>query len=370
MPTHAATFTVNTSADDNTNNGNCSLREAIRSAVTHTAVDACPVGTGNDLINFAVPSVTVNAALPVITAGNTITIYGGASKVTMNINMPTGTVFTTNAGSTLNVQNVNMVGNASVCFQSAGLLNIVNQEVSACSYSVVATAGQVKVQSASTGMLFTHNGTAVLTVTDSAVRGGVPATLDIGVGGATLDHVTFGSGQVHLMTIGPVTIDHSIMNNIGSMAGISAATTTVLVKNTIIAGTSQMAINPEVGAQFTIINSTIAGNAYGINGGSGTVSLKNTILSNTNNCYTGAGANYTIIDLGGNLQSSSPSNCPLLPVGNPKLGRGYIPLAGSPAIDGGVNAGCLPDDFYGATRPFDGDGNGTVICDIGAFEKH
>ena len=53
IPAHAATMTVTTSADDNSNNGNCSLREAIRAAVNHTQVDQCATGTGNDLITFA-----------------------------------------------------------------------------------------------------------------------------------------------------------------------------------------------------------------------------------------------------------------------------------------------------------------------------
>jgi CSLREA domain-containing protein len=368
-PAKASTFTVSTSADDNIPNGNCTLREAIRSAVYHIAVDACPTGTGNDLINFSVPSVTVNSPLPTITAGNNVTIYGGSTKVTLNITSSPATVFTSNANSTLTVQSVNFTGFGQVCFQSAGTLNIVNDDIGACSLSIVASAGVVNVQSTASHMIDTHSGSAVLNVSDSSLVGGVPFTLNFGTAGGTVSHTSFGAGQVHISTVGPITVDHSIMNNTGSMAGISAASTTVIVKNTIIVGVTQMAIDPEVGAQFTIINSTIVNNAYGINGTSGSVSLKNTILSNTNNCYTGAGGNYTLVNLGGNLQSASSSNCPLLPVGNPQLGRGFIPLAGSPVIDAGLNAGCLPDDVYDRPRPIDGDGNGTVICDIGAVEK-
>ena len=368
-PAHASTFTISTSADDNIPNGNCTLREAIRSAVYHIAVDACPTGTGNDLINFAVPSVTVNSALPTITAGNNITIYGGGSTVTMNINLPTGTVFTTIAGSTLTLQSVNMTGNASVCFQSAGMLNLINETITACSLSVMATAGQVNVQTVTSHMIDTHNGTAVLTVDDSSLFGGVPATLNIGTGGGSVSHTVFGAGQVHIITNGPLTVDHVMMNNPGSSAGISAAATTVTLTNTIIAGTTQTALDPEVGAHFIITNSTIVGNTYGINGTTGTVSLKNTVLSNTNNCYTGPGGNYTLINNGGNLQSKSSSNCPRFPIGNPQFNRGFYPAVGSPLIDAGVNAGCPATDYYGHLRPIDGDGNGTVICDIGAVEK-
>jgi len=50
-------------------------------------------------------------------------------------------------------------------------------------------------------------------------------------------------------------------------------------------------------------------------------------------------------------------------------------LAGSPAIDGGDPSACsdaagapLLVDQRGAPRPIDGDGNGTKVCDIGAYE--
>ena len=48
-------------------------------------------------------------------------------------------------------------------------------------------------------------------------------------------------------------------------------------------------------------------------------------------------------------------------------------LAGSPAIDAGLPApgagSCAATDQRGRARPADGDGNGTVRCDVGAFER-
>lgn len=40
----------------------------------------------------------------------------------------------------------------------------------------------------------------------------------------------------------------------------------------------------------------------------------------------------------------------------------------SPAIDGGDNALCPPDDTRGVSRPLDGDGDGHAHCDIGVIE--
>ncbi len=58
----AATISVNTTADDNTVNGNCTLREAVRAHNSHAAVDACLAGTGDDAI--VVPSGTYNLSIP------------------------------------------------------------------------------------------------------------------------------------------------------------------------------------------------------------------------------------------------------------------------------------------------------------------
>ncbi len=49
--------------------------------------------------------------------------------------------------------------------------------------------------------------------------------------------------------------------------------------------------------------------------------------------------------------------------------RTHALLAGSTAIDRGDNSGAPGTDQRGVARPRDGDGNGSKIVDIGAFEK-
>src|SRR5947209_2087172 len=62
-PALAATITVTTTADELTNDGNCSLREALEAANHDTAVDGCAKGAGNDTVVVPAGSYDFSAAL-------------------------------------------------------------------------------------------------------------------------------------------------------------------------------------------------------------------------------------------------------------------------------------------------------------------
>lgn len=83
-----------------------------------------------------------------------------------------------------------------------------------------------------------------------------------------------------------------------------------------------------------------------------------------NNLVFGNGANYTgIAD-----QTNSSGNISADPLFVDQAGRVFDLSPSSPAIDRGSAIGAPGADFLGRSRPVDGDGNGSAVFDIGAFE--
>ncbi|MEW5985729.1 MAG: choice-of-anchor Q domain-containing protein [Chloroflexota bacterium] len=149
-----------------------------------------------------------------------------------------------------------------------------------------------------------------------------------------------------------------------------------------------------------ISNSTIADNTAAISGAgiyqgaAGTTTLRNSVVAtnvgnNTHDCggrpITSAGYNLIGNATGCNFQATTgdqvgTSGNLIDPLLGPLQDNGgatqtHALLTGSPAIDTADPAGCadhqgnlLTVDQRGYLRPADGDGNGSAVCDIGAYE--
>jgi CSLREA domain-containing protein len=143
----------------------------------------------------------------------------------------------------------------------------------------------------------------------------------------------------------------------------------------------------------TIVNNTISPSAEEYGAGiyqdqeAFSVNLGHTIIYNNtrygveSNCY---GNTFAINSLGNNLENGQSCNLgvvtgdgDLSQVADALIGPlqnnggavlTHTPLTGSPAIEGGAEAGCAATDARRVLRPVDGDVDGVLRCDIGAVE--
>jgi hypothetical protein len=132
------------------------------------------------------------------------------------------------------------------------------------------------------------------------------------------------------------------------------------------------------GGVVTIANTTINENVALFSGGgihnTGIMNWSNSLITNSpagGDCYNIG----TIPSNNNNLVEDG--SCSAVFYGDPFLGplqdNGGSPwtqalLDASPAVDAGENASCLMTDQRGIKRPQDGNGDGSAVCDIGAFE--
>ena len=218
----------------------------------------------------------------------------------------------------------------------------------------------------------------------------IDASADVTVSGSTVSghHVTHGGCPAINVLGANLRIENSTIS--GNVNEAPAAGFAVCANDTSTATFEDSTFSGNTGGAFlmsgtaTLTNVTIAGNSStgsgntgGIEIAGGTLTLADTILAN-NAGDVGQCANIggTVNDGGNNLQFPGSDCGAGIPATNPLLGplaanggptRTMALLPGSPAVDAGSNGTCLATDQRGVART-DGDGDGTVTCDIGAYE--
>jgi len=219
------------------------------------------------------------------------------------------------------------------------------------------------------------------------------AAIDAGAAAVSLTNVTVsGHHTTHggcpaLITSSTMTIvDSTISGNVNEAPASGFAvcgniSSTITVTNSTFSGNTGGGLSSSGVMALTNVtisgnSSTGAGNAGGIQV-DGTTTLVNTIIaSNAGDAGQCLASGGTITDGGHNLQFPDAACGASIPVENPHLGplannggstKTMALLAGSPAVDAGDPGSCLPADQRGVART-DGDGDGTVTCDIGAYE--
>ncbi len=426
---HAATFVVTKTADTNDGacDADCSLREAIIAANASAGDDTITVpagtftltiaGTGEDAAATGDLDITSNITINGAGASSTI-IEGGTSLATSvdRVFHVTG-AFTVNI-SGVTVRNGKASDNGGGIYHSAGTLTITNSTFS--NNSATNRGGGIYVSNGTatiTNSTFSgnsatggtkrqgggiYNDSGALTITNSTISTNSAFYEGGGIfnysGTLTVSNSTFsgnsatnsGGGGIYNGGGGggTLTITNSTFSgNTGTEGGgVRNAGGTLAISNSTFSGNSATSygggiFNEGAGATLTVSNSTFSGNSAAAGGGisnGGTVTVKNTIVANST---SGGNCSGTITDGANNLDSANTCGFTTNAKINtdPNLGTltgspAYFPLnTGSAAIDAGSNAVCAAAPVNntsqnGVTRPTDGDGNGSAICDIGSYE--
>jgi len=376
----ASTIGVTTTNDEINTDGDCSLREAIVAANTDAAVDACPAGSGADVINLPAGNYTLSLV------GEDDDASAGDLDITQDLILTGAGLLQT----TINANGIDRV---------IQILSNASVQIS----RVTVTGGNPS--NAIGGNIYLYSGS--LTLSHSRVWHSTASAAISASPGATA------------LTV----LESRIRDNTGSGVEITGNATALIANSTISGNATDSAGGGVIGGRLTIVNSTISGNSSAFDGGgiyaaNGAVYLYNVTITNniadSDNDSIGSGGGIAVFSPGvltarntiiaGNIDNSNPGNVlpdcvgamisggynliqivtctitgdstgnitnrdavlgPLQDNGGPTFTHAL--LTNSPATDDGNPAGCT--DQNGTL--LDTDQRGYVrngVCDMGAYE--
>jgi Putative Ig domain len=386
----AATITVTTSNPNIAADGQCSLIEAIVNANNDAATHAdCPAGSGADTIVLPASANVILSAVHGLTYGqfgnpiglplitSPITIEGNGAMISREGTAPAFGLMAVRFPGDLTLQRVTLSGGSS-SGNGGGVINRgkLTIEESTISGNTADFGGGV---SSDFGTLTIENST--VSGNAANVGGGVDNYAgQLTIANSTISGNSANHGGGVLNSGGRFTITNStISGNIANSAGGGLVNSyysgfyyclggTLTLNRSLIAG-NQAPVAPEIQNISTVCAKKF--------GSKGAVSI---VTANNFNLF-GANGNAGVTDF-------TPGPTDIVPAPGVQLANILGPLqnnggptethalvAGSPAIDAGNPGGCrdnqgtlLLTEQRGFARHVDGNNDGTVRCDIGAFE--
>jgi CSLREA domain-containing protein len=358
----AATITVSQFADDDASNsnGSCSLREAVEAANTDAAVDGCPAGSGADTVVLPAGTYPLSLTTGLVVTGDTLTIQSSGGAATIDASGLGDRVLQVQAGATVTLQGLTLTG-GSLGNNGAGILN-----AGTLTLDNVTLTGNSATGGGFGGGLANFSGTAT-----------------INAGTISANNAAQGGGLAVIG--GTVSVNRSLITGndattLGGGAYVGGGATLDLTNVTLRSSSAVDGAGVYSDGILNVIQSTFSENVASGNGGgvynNVVVQLRNSVIAG--NSAAGGPDCFGVVGAPSNNFISTTSGCTLFGGGTVLTGASPLsafngqvyPLAvPSAAIDAATPADCVSPDQIGNARPLDGDGDGSAVCDLGAFES-
>lgn len=370
----AATIHVSTGGDDLTGDG--SAGNPYR-----TITKGMTVATSGDMVQAAAGLYTLGETFPVDLKSG-VTLQGaGAPTTTLQGDGTSSVVRASNVSSSTKIDGFTITGGIGVPFESGfryggGICCDINAAPT-ISNSVITGNGPAKYGG---GIAFRDGSTARLSVVEiygnsAELGGGVYCTAS----SPTLDRcdvydnsaLNAGGGVFSASSSSPTITASRIASNTAGFdaAGLWLADGSPKLVNNVIerntAGRNIGGVAVHMFANATIVNCTVQGNTSpGIHVGSATATIFNSIVWENGDDLSNCTATYSDIE-DGDPGTGNISQDPLYV--NKAEGNFHL-ASGSPCIDVATNTAAPSQDKDGVVRPRDGNGDGSAIADMGAYE--